>query len=121
MDEIEALEALWCLMILGSLLLVSLMLFSVSKQKEKEKKFIENHRKIQPGMSKAQVLGILGNQYTQSYLKNNIEKLEWRYRLPGYTGRIAKGAYMHTSALTRRISVKFKDNRVIEVNSLNMD
>ena len=116
MGAIEALEVLWWMLILGGPLL---MLFSASKQKEK--KFIENHRKIQPGMSKAQVLSILGNQYTQSYLKNNVEKLEWRYRLPGYTGRIAKGTYMHTSALTRRISVKFKDNRVIEVNSLNMD
>lgn len=117
----EDMEILWCVLFFGGLLLLSWMLFSISKQKEKENKFIENHKKILPGMTKVQVLSILGNQYTQSYLKNDVEKLEWRYRLPGYTGRIAKGAYVHTSALTRRISVKFKDNRVIEVNSLNMD
>ena len=117
----EDMQIIWCLLFLGSILLVSLLFLWVSKQKEKENRFIENHKKILPGMTKAQVLSILGNQYTQSYLKNNVEKLEWRYRMPGYTGRIAKDAYVHTSAFTRRISVKFKDNRVIEVNSLNMD
>ena len=94
---------------------------SIIKEKEREQAFTENHKKIKPGMEKKQVIHILGNQYTQSYLKGNIEKLEWRYRKPGYTGRVVKGAYVHASSMTRRISVKFKDNLVIEVHSLNMD
>lgn len=94
------------------------LIFSVRRQ---ETKFIENHKKIFPGMSKTQVIDILGTQYTQSFLKNNVEKLEWRFRRSGYSSRIAKGAYVHTGSLARKISVKFKNEIVIEVNSLNMD
>lgn len=93
----------------------------VFARKAKEQEFVENHRRIRPGMEKSQVIYILGDNYTQSYLKNNIEKLEWRFRNPGYTGRVAKGAYIHTGSVTRKISVKIQNNRVIEVHSLNMD
>lgn len=90
-------------------------------EKGKENSFIENHKQIQPGMSKMTVIGILGNSYTQSYLKNGVEKLEWRYRRNGTSARVGKGVYVHSASYTRRISVKFKDGKVIEINSLNMD
>ena len=118
MDNIENFLVLF---VFGILLLIVIVLYSASKKKEQEERFIRNHRKIFPGMTKAQVIGILGTQYTQSYLQNNVEKLEWKFRRAGYSARIAQGAYMHTGTLTRKISVKFKDNCVIEVKSLNMD
>ena len=103
-------------------IIVSLpILLLVFARKAKEQEFIENHRRIHPGMEKSQVICILGDNYTQSYLKNDIEKLEWRFRNPGYTSRVAKGVYVHSGSVTRRISVKFKNNRVIEVHSLNME
>ena len=112
---------IWFVMIGGFGLVLFLVFYSTAKMKEETEKFIENHKKIKPGMSKLQVVNILGNNYTQSHLKSGVEKLEWRLRQAGYSGRVAKGAYVHTSSLTRRISVKFKDNLVIEVNCLNMD
>ncbi len=110
--------------LLGALLgiLISMpAIFVALLQKKKEDEFIQNHRKIHVGMTRMQVIDILGDNFTQSCLKNDVEKLEWRYRRNGYTGRIARGAYIHTSSLTRRISVKFKEGKVIEVNSINMD
>lgn len=91
------------------LVYIPIILRNYNRKKEEEE-FIENHREIRPGMSKYEVLSILGDQYTQSFLKNGVEKLEWRFRSRSYSGTI-----------TRRISVKFKDGEVIEVNSLNMD
>lgn len=107
--------------VLGGIFLGVAIFIPLLFAQKNEKQFQENHKKIYLGMSKDEVIDILGEQYTQSYLKNNIEKLEWRYRHQGYTGRVAEGAYVHSSGFTRRISVKFKDGIVIEVNSLNMD
>ena len=101
--------------------LFAIILIKFFNEKEKEKNFIENHKQIQPGMSKMTVISILGDSYTQSYLKNGVEKLEWRYRRNGTSGRVAKGMYVHQSSYTRRISVKFKEGKAIEINSLNMD
>ena len=113
----------WIYLILigGFAFALYVVISAAKKEQEASRAFIENHKKIHPGMTKVQVINILGSNYTQSYLKSGIEKLEWRHRQVGYSGRIAKGAYVHTSSLTRRISVKFKDNVVVEVNCLNMD
>ena len=105
---------------LGILVGLPVALFVISRKTE-EDEFVANHRKIRPGMTKISVVSILGNNYTQSYLKDGTEKLEWRFRNAGYTGRVAKGLYMHTGSLTRRISVYVKGGRVVEVKSLNMD
>ena len=107
--------------ILAGIILCLPIVASAVSRRRKELEFIEKHRKIRLGMSKFEVIGLLGKQYTQSYLKNDVEKLEWRYRHNGYIGRVARGTYLHTSSYTRRISVKFKGNIVIEVNSVNMD
>lgn len=104
-----------------SIIIAILCTAAVTREKQKATEFIENHKKISIGMTKTQIISIMGDRYTRSCLKNNIEKLEWRYRHAGYTGRIAKGAYVHTGSLTRKISVKFKDNKAIEINCINMD
>lgn len=113
-------EAIFIGLIIGGIFAFIIIKASLEERKN-ALRFIENHKKIKCGMNKSQVVNILGNTYTQSYLKNGIEKLEWRYRHAGYTGRVAKGYYVHSGQLTRKISVKFKDDIVIEVKSLNMD
>ena len=103
-------------------LLVSLPLFiAVFITKAKEKEFSDKHRMIRPGMHMNEVISLLGDRYTVSHLKSGVVKLEWRMRHTGYSTRVAKGVYAHSSSFTRRITVKFKDNRVIEVTALNMD
>ena len=94
--------------------------YSESRTKKKEKSFIDSHRKIRPGMGKLEVLAILGEEYTQSYLQNDIEKLEWQYRQAG-VGVLLNGLFVSEDSYTRRISVFFKNDFVIEVHSFNMD
>ncbi len=117
---IEALDIIVISCIIGILLGI-VVFIPIFLAKKKEDEFCEKHREIRPGMLKNEVVYLLGDQYTISYLKNGVEKLEWRYRHSGYTGRVARGVYAHSSSFTRKISVKFKNDRVIEVNSLNMD
>lgn len=109
--------------ILGFALFALLVYLSSESEKERKREvdFIHNHKLIHQGMSKKEVIDLLGRNYTKSVLKSGIEKLEWRYRHNGYTGRVAKGAYVHSGAITRRISVKFVDGKCIEINCLNME
>ena len=108
----------FALILIGCVFFVMVYLFD---EKKKEEEFCEKYREICVGMLKNQVIFILGDNYTVSYLKNDIEKLEWRYRHMGFTGRVTEGVYAHSGSFTRRVSVKIKDNRVVEVNSINMD
>ena len=107
--------------IIASIALVGYCIYVKAKEKEAENNYVDSARTIRAGMTKAEVIGILGSDYTYSLLKNGIEKYEWRYRKNGYSYRVAKGVSMRQSGYTRRISVKFKDGIVIEINSLNMD
>lgn len=91
------------------------------KQKRIENDFVDSARSIRKGMTKSEVVAILGSDYSYSCLKNGVEKYEWRYRKNGYSYRVAKGVSMRQSGYTRRISVKFKDGVVLETSSLNMD
>lgn len=94
--------------------------YSIYNQKV-ENDFVDSARMIRKGMTKSEVVAILGSDYSYSCLKNGVEKYEWRYRKKGYSYRVAKGVSMRQSGYTRRISVKFKDGVVIETSSLNMD
>lgn len=102
-------------------LLFAFAIYVTVKEKKAETDFVYAARSVRAGMSKQDVIFILGSDYSYSLLKNGIEKLEWRYRKKGHSYRVAKGVRAHQSGYTRRISVKFKDGVVIEINSLNMD
>ena len=107
-------------LVIGIVIVLPFVFLIISASKN-EKKFIENSKKIYPGMSKEDVVEILGDRYSQSYLKNDIEKLEWKWRHGGYSSRVAKGVYVHSGSFTRKVSVSFQNGKVMEVNSLNMD
>lgn len=89
--------------------------------RSKESDFIENYKKINYGMSKEDVIELLGDGYTKSLLKGGVEKLEWRIDKSGATVRVASGVYMHSRGKVRKVTVKFQDNKVIELNALNME
>lgn len=107
--------------IIGLIVFFGYCIFVSVKQKQEENDYINSARSIRAGMKKSEVIDILGSDYTYSLLKNGIEKYEWRYRKGGYSYRVAKGVRAHQSGYTRRISVKFKDEIVVEINSLNLD
>ena len=102
--------------LLGIIIFIPILLF-----KNEEDEFCEVSRKIRPGMFKNEVIYLLGDNYTISYYKNGVEKLEWRYYHNGYAGRVANGFYVHSESFTRRIRVTIQKERVVEVKSLNLD
>ena len=111
-------EYWWLLLVcvLLAIVCVGLIIFSAYKREE----FTKNYKQIDYGMSKEEVIQILGEKYTKSLLKGGIEKLEWRMDTLGASFRIAKGTYVHSHGQVRKVSVKFKDDKVIEVNAVNM-
>jgi hypothetical protein len=77
------------------------------KAKDKQQDWCERCKRIRPGMTKSQVTQILGSDYTPSYLQNGIEIMEYSW-------------YIYLRAI-RKISIKIKNDRVIEVNSTNLN
>lgn len=105
---------------------VVLCAFSITRAKtirkhqlEREIQFIKGARSIRPNMTKENVINILGNRYTTSYLQDGVENLVWQYRK--YKRIIVNDRHINTLAYTRKISVSFKNDIVIEVRSFNMD
>lgn len=113
-------EFLW-LGIIFSVGIIAFCIYASVKNHKIEQDFIYSARRIRAGMSKEDVLTIMGYDYTYSALKGGIEKYEWRFRKNGYSYRVAKGVSARQSGYTRRISVKFKDGVVIETSAINMD
>lgn len=109
---------------IGIIFSVGIIIFCIYgsiKNRRMEEDFIYSARRIRAGMSKDDVLDIMGHDYTYSALKGGVEKYEWRLRKNGYSYRVSKGVSVRQSGYTRRIAVKFKDGVVIETSSLNMD
>ena len=107
----------------GSLLLCVLMIFWAvyrrRKEQRKEINFIETCKRIRPGMSKQEILTILGHNYSPSYLQNNIEKLEWTYQKGGY-GHVVDGTGSYCALVVRSISVHFQNDIAVEVYTNNL-
>ena len=103
--------------VLLAIVCVGLIVFSAYKKEQ----FTQNYKQIDYGMSKEEVIQILGEKYTKSLLKGGIEKLEWRMDTLGSSFRVAKGMYVHSNGKVRKVSIKFKDDKVIEVNAVNME
>ena len=70
-------------------------------------------------MTKENVISILGNSYTTSYLQDGVENLVWQLRK--YNRIRIDDRWVEQLAYTRKISVSFKNNIAIEVRSFNMD
>lgn len=73
-----------------------------------------------------EVSAILGNNYTESILKDGVTKWEWRLQEAGhstrYYNRLTRtSSGSSTSGFTRRATVKFKDGKAIEKSGLNLD
>ena len=94
--------------------------FSFFSESKKERwDFINRSKQIRPGMSKSEVIGIMGTKYSHSYLQNNIEKLEWSKRKSG-GGVIFKGVFTHDMPISHSICVVFQNDIAIEVHTNNM-
>jgi uncharacterized protein YpmB len=103
--------------------------FNKILQKEKEENFVNKYNQINLGMTEQEVHNLLGTNYSESFLVNNIKKQEYRLSVPGYSARsnyfykggTSLGYSTHQSSYIIRATVKFKCGRVIEKTSLNMN
>lgn len=74
------------------------------------------------GMSKDNVMSMLGPDYTKSVLASGEEKYEWRVRNGGYSvGYKGTGVRSYVPSTTRRLSVYFKNDRVSRYSGLNLN
>ena len=71
-------------------------------------------------MLKEDVINLMGKKCSHSYLQNDVEKIEWCYRVSG-GGFGINNVYTFSEPITKRVTVYFRDGRVIEVHSQNMD
>jgi hypothetical protein len=94
--------------------------FSFFSELKKERwAFINRSKQIRPGMSRSEVIGIMGTKYSHSYLQNNIEKLEWSKKKSA-AGVIFKGVFTHDMPISHSICVVFQNDIAIEVHTNNM-
>lgn len=116
----------WVLIpILITVVIVLFMVWAIKRARriqllalEYEMNFIERARQIRPDMTKEEVINILGNQYTLSYLQDGVENLVWQYRK--YNRVCIDDVWINQLAYTRKISVSFKNDIAIEVRSFDM-
>lgn len=74
---------------------------------------------IEKGMTKFEVLEILGNPISISYLKNGQEKYEWSYKTAGYSYR-GIGTRTYISGRVYKLTVYFRNDEVEEIGTLNL-
>lgn len=83
-----------------------------------------NYNRINIGMSIAEVVALLGTGYTISVLKNGTEVYDWKVRGEGISRRTySRGLSFGSSsgAITKQITVVFKDGKVIEKRGNNLE
>ena len=113
-------------------LVLAIVLSSVTVKKKAKSRanFINGYKQIKLGMTMDEVSAILGNNYTESLLKNGVTKWDWRFQEAGHSTRYhyhlsgtgtSTSTSSSTSGFTRRATVKFKDGVVIEKSGLNLD
>lgn len=85
---------------------------------------ISNYDLINIGMSKSEAINLLGGGYSISILKNGEEKYTWKIRVGSTTHsyRWFKGYSTrdYTGSVTKRVTLVFKNNSVIEKTAANL-
>ena len=90
-------------------------------QNEKTNTFISHCKTVDIGMTKDEVIYILGNCYTKNVLANGEEKYVWSMGGGGSSFSNGHGTRTYVPNLTRKISVYFKDGVVSRYTGLNLD
>ena len=85
---------------------------------------IYNYNKVQLDMTVNEVVALLGGGYTVSALQNGTEKYDWKIREEGtsyrsYSHGFSYGSY--SGGGTKKITITFKNGRVIEKQGNNLN
>ena len=107
--------------ILGVIICAFMLLclfFALIKSRNKEKQLL-GYWNVDIGMSREEMLSIMGTGYSLSLLKNNREKYEWRIDAKSY-GSSYKGFSSRTYQGVKKVSIYVKDGCVEEIKTLNM-
>ena len=105
---------IFVVLIVITIFIISCIFSIFAKGKTAKWDFMERSKQIRPGMSKSEVINIMGKKYSHSYLQNDIEKLEWRYCESG-GGVKMSGVFAFNAGETKSICVVFQHGAVIEV------
>lgn len=79
------------------------------------KRYIE----IELGDSTSKVISCLGNNYTRDLLSNGVVRLTWKEVYGGSSFGVS-GMRFYDPQVTKKVVVKFKDNKVIELRANNL-
>lgn len=75
------------------------------KRRERMSDFCDACRSVKPGMSKNEVINLLGGQYSNSYFEEDVEMIEYKYN----------------GAFGPRIVIKLRHGAVIESHGENLN
>ena len=84
---------------------ISLLQHKDKKRRERMSNFCDACRSVKPGMFKNEVINLLGGQYSNSYLEEDVEMIKYEY----------------SGAFGPRIVIKLRHGIVIESHSENLN
>ena len=102
MDSVTLQIAIYALIVFIPILLLQ---NNDKKRKKRMSDFCDACRSIKPGMFKNEVINLLGGQYSNSYLEENVEMIKYEYN----------------GAFGPRIVIKLRHGIVIESHSENLN
>lgn len=95
--------------------LPSLPIIARDRKVKKLKKYLD----ITIGMSEAEMLTIMGEDYSRSILKNNRMKYEWRVNAVSY-GSSYKGSSIRSYSGVQKVTIYTKNGIVEEIKPFNV-
>ena len=110
--------------VIFSLIFLSLIIWLVIAKNRQISDFKNRAKLIEIGMTKQQVIEIMGEKYSKSVEKNGNEIYEWKYRINGngsayHSDNFSTFSFRQGYALT--IKVTFENGIVISFLSNNLD
>ena len=99
------------------LMVFTFILYEIVSLKRLEK--LKRYRKVKIGMSKTEMLSIMGRGYSKSLLKNKRVKYEWRINAISY-GSSYRGVSHRSYSGVKKVSIYTQNGYVEEVRAHNI-
>ena len=107
------------LIIGGGILLGVLIALPIINASKKQLEQLQRYWDVEIGMSEEEMLGIMGEGYNRSFLKNNCVKYEWRINATS-VGTSYKGTNFRSYSGVKKVTIYTKNGFVEEVKPYNV-
>ena len=95
--------------------------FSYTESHDKPKPSLTRYQEIEIGDTVDETIEVLGTNYTRDLLANGVIRLTWKEVQGGSSyGIRGSGMRFYNPQVTKKVVVKFKDNKVIELKANNL-